>query len=98
MLLMSAPTDSGIMIRPGAEPVVWQKSLSDFYVEYQLVARLDDPGNRVAILSQLHANIQDAFNERGVQIMSPHFEGQPERKVFVPRTEWKGEGLSGPDA
>jgi hypothetical protein len=39
-------------------------------------------------LSELHQNIQDAFNEAGVQIMSPHFRSQPEQPVVVPRDRW----------
>ena len=39
-------------------------------------------------MSELHAQIQDAFNEFGAQIMSPHFESQPERKIAVPKAEW----------
>jgi hypothetical protein len=34
------------------------------------------------------AHIQDAFNEHGVQIMSPHFLGQPGAAVVVPRERW----------
>ena len=45
---------------------------------------------RLPILSALHAEIQDAFNEAGVQIMSPHFETQPDGKVWVPRSAWRG--------
>jgi hypothetical protein len=36
----------------------------------------------------LHSQIQDAFNEFGTQIMSPHFESQPEKPVFVPKSAW----------
>jgi hypothetical protein len=43
---------------------------------------------RVRRLSELHANIQDAFNEYGVQILSPHFEAQPENTVTVPKAKW----------
>jgi CTP:molybdopterin cytidylyltransferase MocA len=43
---------------------------------------------RPQVLSALHANIQDAFNEAGVQIMSPHFLGQPGAPVVVPRSRW----------
>jgi hypothetical protein len=39
-------------------------------------------------LSRLHAEIQDAFNEHGVQIMSPHFRGQPAAAVVVPQEKW----------
>ena len=43
---------------------------------------------RVPVLSHLHAAIQDAFNEHGVQIMSPNFEAQPEKPVLVPKEAW----------
>jgi hypothetical protein len=41
------------------------------------------------IYSDLHRNIQDAFNEFEVQIMSPHYWG--DRAVpttYVPREKW----------
>ena len=40
------------------------------------------------MLSELHQHILDLFNEFGVQIMVPAFEGQPENKVVVPREQW----------
>ena len=86
MLLQAADQTAGIRKDPA--PRVWQKALSDFYVEYELVFSLDRPEDRVPILSELHKNIQDAFNEQGVQIMSPHFEAQPDEKVFVPKSNW----------
>ena len=62
-------------------PRVFQTALSDFYVEYR--ARLPGDAERAAtarrVLSALHANIQDVFNEHGVQIMSPHYLGDPAR-------------------
>ncbi|MCM3871484.1 MAG: hypothetical protein ND895_12445 [Pyrinomonadaceae bacterium] len=75
-------------MRKDPVPRVWQKALSDVFVEYELVVSLDQPEARVPILSELHMHIQDAFNEQGVQIMSPHFEGQPNEKVFVPKSQW----------
>jgi small-conductance mechanosensitive channel len=75
-------------VRKTPPPRVLQRALSDFYVEYQLLANVDDPKGRLAILSELHAQIQDAFNEAGVQIMSPHFLSQPERPVVVPKSNW----------
>jgi small-conductance mechanosensitive channel len=75
-------------VRKTPPPRVLQRALSDFYVEYQLLANVDDPRGRLTILSELHAQIQDAFNEAGVQIMSPHFLSQPERPVVVPRSKW----------
>jgi small-conductance mechanosensitive channel len=86
MLLYAADQTSGVRKEPA--PRVWQTALSDFYVEYELVVNLDHPEERVPVLSELHMHIQDAFNEQGVQIMSPHFETQPNEKVFVPKSQW----------
>jgi len=86
ILLQAAAQTEGVRKDPA--PQVWQKALSDFYVEYELVFNMDDPSMRVPVLSQLHQHIQDAFNEQGVQIMTPHFEGQPDEKVLVPKSRW----------
>jgi small-conductance mechanosensitive channel len=67
---------------------VHQNALSDFFVEYELLFNIDNPADRVPILSELHTRIQDVFNEEGVQIMSPHFESQPGERVFVPKSKW----------
>jgi small-conductance mechanosensitive channel len=67
---------------------VLQTALSDFYIEYQLNVALLNPPDKFEVLSQLHQKIQDAFNEFGVQIMSPHFFDQPAEKVWVPREHW----------
>lgn len=57
-------------------------------IEYTLFARLEEPQMRAVVLSDLHANIQDIFNVHGVQIMSPHYEADPEHKVWVPKENW----------
>ena len=75
-------------VRRDPPPRVVQRSLGDFYVEYMLLAAVDQPTQRPQILSELHANIQDAFNEFGVQIMSPHFVAQPDQAVVVPKEQW----------
>lgn len=75
-------------------PFVLQRALGDFYVEYEVFAVLDDPINQLPrkpmVMSAFNANIQDSFNSQGVQIMSPHFEAQPEQAVTVPRAKWFG--------
>jgi small-conductance mechanosensitive channel len=86
MLIGAAERTSGVIKHPA--PVVFQPELSDFYVVYQIMVRLEADADRLAVLTELHQNIQDAFNERGVQIMSPHFEGQPESRVWVPKSKW----------
>jgi small-conductance mechanosensitive channel len=86
MLALAAERTPGV--RKAPKPFVLQRSLSDFYPEYQLVVHLDQPQTRIRVLSDLHANIQDVFNEFGVQIMSPHFKDQPAEKVWVPKGQW----------
>ena len=54
-------------------PFVWQTSLDDFYVAYQLNAYTKHSGQQGHIYSELHQNIQDVFNQRGIEIMSPHY-------------------------
>jgi small-conductance mechanosensitive channel len=86
MLLRAAEKTAGLRRPP--EPFVWQRSLSDFYVEYELNVNLEDPEQRLPVLSALCANIQDEFNEHGVQILSPHFMMNPPGKVWVPKEKW----------
>lgn len=88
LLLKAAEATDGLRRDPA--PFVLQRALSDFYVEYELFAYLDKPLERLPRLSELHQNIQDAFNEAGVQIMSPHFYEQPAQAVVVPKQRWNG--------
>lgn len=55
------------------KPFVLQTALNDFYVAYELNAYTSSPNHMATIYSQLHQNIQDCFNEAGVEIMSPHY-------------------------
>jgi len=88
MLEEAARRTSGIDRDPA--PYVRQTALADFYVEYRLIAHslIDDPTERINMLSGLHANIQDVFNEHGVQIMSPHYMTDPAEVQVVARERW----------
>jgi small-conductance mechanosensitive channel len=88
MLLEAARRTNGILETPA--PQVFQTSLSDFYPEYRLVAQAvpTQPRPRAVLLSMLHANIQDVFNEYGVQIMSPHYLSDPQDAKCVPKEQW----------
>ena len=94
LLLAAASRTPGVAREPA--PFVLQAALSDFYVDYRLRVRVDDPLRRFAVLSELHAQIQDAFNAAGVQIMSPNYEADPDRPKLVPREHW--DGLPVPEA
>ncbi len=71
-LLIAAAIATGDILREPA-PFVLQTSLNDFYVSYEINAYTKTPEKMAGIYSALHANIQDKFNEAGVEIMSPHY-------------------------
>jgi small-conductance mechanosensitive channel len=85
LILAAERTD---MVLPDPRPRVLQRALEDFYVRYQLVVAVDCRAAYADVLNQLLANIQDAFNEHGVQIMSPNYEADPEQPAVVPRDRW----------
>jgi len=88
MLIEAALRTPGVLADPA--PRVFQTALSDFYPEYRLVCQAipSEPRPRAVVLSVLHANIQDVFNEHGVQIMSPHYRGDPAQPKLVPKAQW----------
>ncbi len=86
LLLVAAERTRGLQRTPPA--FVRQSALADFYVEYEVFAHLERPEERRSVLSELHAHIQDCFNEHELQIMSPHFESQPDGRVYVPKARW----------
>jgi hypothetical protein len=49
---------------------------------------VDTPLIALAVYSDLHKNIQDVFNEYGVQIMSPNYEGDRDTPAIVPKDKW----------
>lgn len=73
LLIQAALTTDGIMKDDKHKPFVLQTSLDDFYVAYQINAYTDQSHRMAAIYSGLHQNIQDKFNEAGVEILSPHY-------------------------
>jgi len=71
LLISAARRTADILESP--PPFVLQTSLNDFYVSYELNAYTEKPQIMAQTYSLLHQNIQDAFNEAGVEIMSPHY-------------------------
>jgi hypothetical protein len=71
LLISAARRTADILESP--PPFVLQTSLNDFYVSYELNAYTEKPQIMERTYSFLHQNIQDAFNEAGVEIMSPHY-------------------------
>ena len=71
--LLIAATQATPSILKTPAPFVLQTSLDDSYVTYELNAYTDRPNDMVTIYSELLQNIQDKFNEGGIEIMSPHY-------------------------
>jgi small-conductance mechanosensitive channel len=71
LLVEAALATDGVLAEPA--PFVLQLSLDDYYPTYELNATTNDPWRMATIYSDLHANIQDAFNRAGVEIMSPAY-------------------------
>jgi small-conductance mechanosensitive channel len=86
LLLGAAERTAGLRAEP--KPFVIQAGLEDFYVKYTLLTCLERQQSRLLILDKLHANIQDLFNEHGVQIMSPNYVFDPTAPKIVAKDQW----------
>jgi len=86
MLLMAAERVDGLLREP--LPFVRQKALGDFCVTYELNVYCDRPQAMHELYTELHRSILDVFNEFEIQIMTPAYEGDPERPKLVPRDQW----------
>lgn len=71
LLIGAARVTPGLLADPA--PFVLQTGLDDFAVSYELNAYTANVKDLLSILSELHENIQDRFNEAGVEIMSPTY-------------------------
>jgi small-conductance mechanosensitive channel len=71
LLIAAAHATPRILADPA--PFVWQKSLDDFFVTYELNATTDHPEVLDDTYAELHKAIRDAFDAAGVEIMSPHY-------------------------
>ena len=101
LLIEAARATEHILEDP--EPFVFQTSLNDYYVTYELNAYTRQPEKMAAIYSGLHQNIQDYFNAAGVEILSPAYsafrDGSPStipvghRSVGSPSVTYKPEDV-----
>ena len=86
MLLLAAERTEGLLKEP--RPFIRQKSLADFAVNYELNAYCDDASQMLKLYTEMHRNIQDVFNENGVQIMTPAYRDDPPEPKIVPKELW----------
>jgi small-conductance mechanosensitive channel len=92
LLMLAAERTANVRLDP--KPVVVQAALEDFYIRYHLLVCLENSMDWIGTRDRLHASILDAFNEHGVQIMSPGYEGDPEAPKIVPVDRWFGKPAS----
>lgn len=86
LLILAAQRTPELQREP--PPFVLQRALGDFAVTYELNAYCDDPSQMMRLYTKLHCSILDVFNEYGVQIMTPAYEGDPEVPKVVPKDRW----------
>jgi small-conductance mechanosensitive channel len=89
MLLLAAKRTPEVLAEP--PPFVLQKNLGDFAVTYELNAYTSSSSDLAQKYHALHANILDVFNEYGVQIMTPAYEGDPSSPKIVAKERWHQE-------
>jgi small-conductance mechanosensitive channel len=71
LLLHAAKNTQGVNESPA--PFVWQTSLNDYHISYQLNVYTGMPEKQGSIYAALHASIQDAFRDAGIEILSPAY-------------------------
>ena len=76
-------------LRKTPDPFVLCTSLADYAINYQVNAFTTRGSLLPKILSDLHFNIIDVFNENNVQIMTPSYMADPEAPK-IPQEEWDG--------
>jgi small-conductance mechanosensitive channel len=86
MLEEAARRTPGLLSEPPA--FILQRKLGDFAVVYQLNVHSGTARGMAKVHSNLHQHILDVFNEHGVQIMTPAYEGDTAEPKVVPRSEW----------
>jgi small-conductance mechanosensitive channel len=71
LLIQAARRTPEILATPA--PLVLQSSLNDYHVSYKICGYTANASAMVLTYGALHQNIQDCFNEGGVEILSPGY-------------------------
>ena len=94
ILLDAATRTPGLAAQP--TPFVRIKRLGEFAVTYELNAPCGDVQAMLATYTRLHQNVLDVFNEHGVQIITPAYEGDPPEPKVVPLRDLDALGPKAP--
>ena len=89
LLVEAALNTPGVVDDP--RPFVLETSLQDYYPVYQVNAYIKDANQLALVDSDLHQNIQDRFNEEGIEIMSPHYIATRDgSETTIPKDDLRG--------
>jgi len=94
LLIRAAARTAHVLKDP--KPFVLQTALDDFYVKYQINAYTDQTSRMAQIYSELHQNIQDSFNEAGVEICSPHYSQLRDGNSTTIPADYRGKDYEAP--
>ena len=72
------------------EPWVFQRSLNDYHITYEICCVTKESHEQLRLYSRLHEEIQDAFARAGVEILSPAFNALRDANAPVLPGEPKG--------
>jgi small-conductance mechanosensitive channel len=87
-LLLTAAARCGSPSAEAPRAFIVLKKLGDFAVTYELNLHCADATAMLPMYTTMHRNILDVFNEYGVQIMTPAYEGDPAEPKVVPAQDW----------
>ena len=94
LMISAALATEGILSDPS--PFILQTDLNDFNVTYQINAYTKLSHKMASLYSLLHQNIQDKFNEAGVEIMSPHYTALRDGNAIQIPDDYKPKGYKRP--
>ncbi|MGE6915718.1 mechanosensitive ion channel family protein [Achromobacter kerstersii] len=86
MLCAAAERTTVVLTEP--KPFILLTKLGDFAVSYELNVYVRDTQGIAKTYAALHRHILDVFNEYGVQIMTPAYEGDPDVPKVVAPERW----------
>jgi small-conductance mechanosensitive channel len=75
-------------VNRSVESFVYTLSLNQFDITHEVNVFLEEGASYWETRSELNRNVLNAFNEYGVQIMTPAYEGDPEQAKVVPQDRW----------
>jgi small-conductance mechanosensitive channel len=95
LLIAAALRTEGVLEDP--PPFVFQTALSDNAITYEINAFVSAPSRLPWTYSDLHTNIQECFNEAGVEILSPSYLALRDgNRVTTPRQYLPSEVITRP--